>query len=67
MGDRGTVSTLYPIFYLLSSAAEAALADEVREVGNGVNRPATGIVMKAYSTESSLRKDEDFKTIDFFR
>ena len=32
MGDRGTVSALYPIYYLLSSAAEAALADRVREV-----------------------------------
>jgi len=30
--DRGPVSFLYPISYLLSSAAEAALADGVREV-----------------------------------
>ena len=34
VGDRGTVSDLYPIFYMLSSAAEAALADGVREVGD---------------------------------
>jgi hypothetical protein len=33
MEDRGAVSSLYPIYHLLSPAAEAALADGVREVG----------------------------------
>jgi len=32
--DRGIVSALYPICHLLSPAAEAALADRVREVGD---------------------------------
>ena len=44
--DRGPVSFLYPISYLLSSAAEAALADGVR-VGRGFTR-----------IFSSLRKSE---------
>ena len=33
MGDRGTVGLLYSISNLRSSAAKAALADGVREVG----------------------------------
>jgi hypothetical protein len=34
MEDRGAVSSLYPIYHLLSPAAEAAPADGVREVGD---------------------------------
>jgi hypothetical protein len=37
MDDRGTVSALYTIYYLLSPAAEAALADGVREVVDSPN------------------------------
>ena len=62
VGDRGTVSDLYAIFYLLSSAAEAALADGVREVGS---LPSFAVGPKGHRFEgqarffSSLRKRDD--------
>ena len=61
MEDRGRISDLYPIFYLLSSAAEAALADGVREVGS---LPSFAVGPKGHRFErqarffSSLRKSE---------
>ena len=52
MGDRETISYLYPIFYLLSSAAEAARADGVREVGDN---PPTRWGPKGHRFEGQAR------------
>ena len=52
MEDRGTVSPLYPIYYLLSSAAEAALADGLGKLGMG---PPLRQVLKGRRFEGQAR------------